>query len=412
MKNRKEDNSVKQSSRLVELEPVSKVERICWKIGFALLTVIVIVLGYRAIPEKEVVIQNTNQRPKKNIAIMVKIEPDFSYADEISREINVQSQDLIIIDRKLVEVSKLIGQMEEAQNLGTLMESISSKLEDVGKLINKVRSKCDSIHIKCGDSTYESINPIKETVNHPLNSSLTDGLNLLLCDSSESTETKKLTSEETERLQASLSEVEQEYNSAYKLYNGLYRDFMFFDEQQKLQNTKESLKEKLASVKISTRADLSKPIGFTEDELRYFLLCINELNALKRQDIQIPEEVIELLPRIIVEFVKDHPMNEFFVISVMGWESGHCNSDYAKERNNFFGMKSRGEGMYFNSVREGLEEGVQCVYNHLEGKKTIHQVNDTYRPYQKGKEEKGYERYSWSEGVMSVMWLYKGVEID
>lgn len=403
---------MKQSSRLVELESVSKLEKIFWIIGLTLLTVIVIVLGYNGIPEKEVAVRVTQKKPRQNIAIMVTIEPEISYAEEISREINVQSQDLIIIDQKLSEISELIGQMEEAQNLESLIASTSSKIEEVGELINKVRSECETIHIKCGDFTVGNINPIKEIVNYPLNSNLTSELSLLSCDSMDSAETRRLTLEETESLQASLSKVEQEYNTAYKLYSGLYRDFKLFDEQQKLQNTKESLKEKLALVKISTKTDLSKPIGFTEDEIRYFLICINELNALKRQNIQIPEEVIELLPRIIVEYVKDHPMNEFFVISVMGWESGHCNSDYAKKRNNFFGMKSRGEGMYFNSVREGLEEGVQCVYNHLEGKKTIHQVNDTYRPYQEGKEEKDYERYAWSEGVMSVMWLYKGVEID
>ena len=406
---------MKRTSRLVELEPLSETEKKCWIIVFALLTAIVIALGYRAIPEKEVVIQTTNQKPKRNINIMVTIEPENSYADEIRQEIDVQNQNLIIINHKLVEISELIGQMEEAQNPESLIESARPKIEKLGELISTVQSKCESIHTKCYDYEVEEMNPAKvnhQIVEYPLTSNLTGKLVSLSNDSHVSNETKKLTRAESKSLQVDLNQLNQQYNAVYKLYSGLYRDFEFYDEQQKLQKTKESLKEKLASVKISTRADLSKPIGFTEDELRYFLLCINELNALKRQNIQIPEEVIELLPRIIVEFVKDHPMNEFFVISVMGWESGHCNSDYAKERNNFFGMKSGGEGMYFESVKQGLKEGVQCVYNHLEGKKTIHQVNDTYRPYQKGKEKKGYERYSWSEGVMSVMWLYKGVEID
>lgn len=158
-----------------------------------------------------------------------------------------------------------------------------------------------------------------------------------------------------------------------------------------------SLRKKINEVKATTTADMSKPIGFTTQELRYILQNSGLIEE---------EEVIETLSEVITSEVKRYPVNELLVISVMSLESQYFTSSMARNHNNFSGMlKKGGKPLHFSSMREGMKRGVKCLYKNLKGKNTIYDINKTYCEPVEG------EKYGWSKLVLKIMKRYKSIDI-
>ena len=173
-------------------------------------------------------------------------------------------------------------------------------------------------------------------------------------------------------------------------------DDAYFDEQ----DIEKSLQDKLSSIYIYDGMDMSQPIGFTSEELRYLL---NNSGLISN------EEVLSKLPEILVNTIEQYPVNELFSLSVMSLESGYFTSELAQNKNNFGGMlNSDGSGIYFDTVDEGLQKAIMCVHFNLKGSNTIYEIQDTYCP----PDADGNNGYEWSSLVLSIMQSYAYTEVS
>ncbi len=162
-------------------------------------------------------------------------------------------------------------------------------------------------------------------------------------------------------------------------------------EYESFEQMKVSLRAKLQSANISYSTDMSKPIGFSEEELKYLL---EHCGMIKDPNI------INTLPRVMVETVKNKNVNELFAISVMSFESGFFKSALARNKCNYGGMRGQGGWMSFTSMEEGLASAISCVHGNLKGNNTVEDVNSTYC----GSSE-------WSENVLDIMESYRATKI-
>ena len=163
-------------------------------------------------------------------------------------------------------------------------------------------------------------------------------------------------------------------------------------EQEAYEAIEASLIKKLNSMDITLSMNMGQPIGFTEEELR---LLLEKVGLVKDQ------RILDTLPAVMVETVKEYPVNELCSIAVMSLESGHFKSDLAVNNNNFGGMLVKGVGMKFSSVEEGLAAAIRCLYKNLKGNNTLHDINKSYCPPSQPGD------YHWSDKVLNIMQRYK-----
>lgn len=155
--------------------------------------------------------------------------------------------------------------------------------------------------------------------------------------------------------------------------------------------------QKIHSIQISEKMDVSEPLGLTVGEIEYLL------NNTKRKNGELfieDKKLVEEIALVITSTVEKYPVNEIFVLSVMAFETGHFSSNYVVNYNNFAGMLINGKPLKFDSREEGLEAAVMCLYKNLKGSNTVHEVNLTYC------EPIGDNIYGWSENVLSIMHTY------
>lgn len=155
--------------------------------------------------------------------------------------------------------------------------------------------------------------------------------------------------------------------------------------------------QKIFSIQISEKMDISKSLGLTVEEMEYLI------NNARRNNGELfieDKKLVQEIALAITTMVEKYPVNEIFVLSVMAFETGHFSSNYVVNYNNFAGMRLKGEPLKFDSREEGLEAAVLCLYKNLKGNNTVHEVNSTYC------EPIGDNIYGWSENVLSIMHTY------
>lgn len=148
-----------------------------------------------------------------------------------------------------------------------------------------------------------------------------------------------------------------------------------------------SLEKKLEEFKINSKTDMSKSLGLTESEIR---ILLSNSGLVK------DSEIIEVLPKIMVQTVAENEVNELFSIAVMSYETGYFDSKLARNKNNFGGMMLNGRAMSFETKEEGLEKAIICAHNNLRGNNTANDVERSYCP----------DNQYWSNNVISIMKMY------
>lgn len=162
----------------------------------------------------------------------------------------------------------------------------------------------------------------------------------------------------------------------------------------------ESIFKKMDNMQVSTHMDLSKTLGFTEEELTYLLL------NLKRPDGKVITDDKDLAICIaegIVSTTKDNPVNELFVLSVMSYESYYFENEGARKANNFSGMMDGGRLLQCENVINGAQKSVECIYNNMKRGNTACDINESYC--------KPLNDYQWAKKVISIMSTYQSTEI-
>ncbi len=292
-----------------------------------------------------------------------------SSINEMQNEHNNQKKNLEISNEKLYDAKASLEQLfkdeqQEKDQLDLYYNNAKTKLDEAEKLLADVKKRLEQTSGECS-----------EILRQPL--SLSENLDSQLKDVKEK-----------------LDGIELEYGIIYETYMNLSSKL---EEYEALQSMKASLKEKL-SISISGKMDMSKPIGFTKEEFEYML----------RQSHLVKDEVIlNTLPQIMVDTVKEYEVNELFSISVMSLECGYFRSSLAVNKHNYGGMiGSDGKGMAFESVEEGLRRAIICLHKNLKGNNTIYEVNLSYCPPTFDGD------YGWSESVLKIMKRYASIEID
>ncbi len=179
----------------------------------------------------------------------------------------------------------------------------------------------------------------------------------------------------------------------------------FIEEYECMEEVKFALLQKINSLAISQNLDMSKPVGFTEEEIRYLLESIGIVR--KRNP-----EIIDILPRVMIETMEEYPVNELFSIAVMSLETGYFRSNLAVKNFNYGGMMgANGKGLKFDNMEEGLIAAIKCLHKNLKGDNTIFEVNQSYCSPSDlngdGEIVGNEELYHWSYQVMSIMNRYK-----
>lgn len=181
-----------------------------------------------------------------------------------------------------------------------------------------------------------------------------------------------------------------------------FRDII--ERYENREEVKQSLLQKINDLEAFRNSDMGKPIGFTEEELRYLLRSVGIVQ-------QRNPEIIDILPRVMVETVKEYPVNELFSIAVMSFETGYFKSKLAIKNFNYGGMMGSEKALTFDNMKDGLKAAIRCVHQNLKGSNTIFEVNRSYCSptdlNDDGKIEGNEELYHWSYQVMSIMTTYK-----
>lgn len=189
-----------------------------------------------------------------------------------------------------------------------------------------------------------------------------------------------------------ISGIERQYSSILEHYTMLENkmsDYLELIEQyEAFENMKVTLQATLNTMQISGDMDMSKPIGFTAEQLQYLL---EQYGLIRNQ------QVLNTLPTMIVETVKEYPLNELFCVGVMCLETGYFQSALANNKHNYGGLLTSKGYQSFETMEEGMQETIKCIHRNLKGNNTIYEVNVTYCP------PKTQGDYEWSRLILNIM---------
>lgn len=333
--------------------------------------------------------------------------------------IEQNTQELESAKAKLLDVKKFLSELEncEKSEMRIIYEAAKDKMQEASQLLLKVnvasillaREQAISNVSDTCDREEEKLTIVQEML---------DDWNYDKLDIGDTynryNEMCELIASIRESTQKTAVDMQSKINNVYpqkvlrqiEEYESRLCEFQdIIEEYERTEKAKQTLLEKINSLVISQNIDMSKPIGFTEEELRYLLERIGLVQ-------QRNPEIIDVLPRVMVEAIKDYPVNELFSIAVMSLETGYFRSDLAVKNFNYGGMMgTHGKALTFDNMEEGLIAAIRCLYRNLKGSNTIFEVNQSYcSPTDlngDGKIEGNAERYQWSYQVMSIMTRYK-----
>lgn len=383
--------------RLGELEPVSKFERIFTLSIIVILILLSIKLCFKNSKSE---LKVGVDMPTQSLTFQV-IDDSSIYMEttsavtELKKDLDLQQTKVEIIKRRMEKIRNSADELlsQDPNDVEyTDIESIRENLQEVGGWVEKVKEDCSQI--------YKEYKSLKSNFDRTRNDR--KGFSI-----------QSLSNTHNNVRQTSSSPLDKVDSDIYDLCSYLYdiqEDNCFaevsyieisdkiddYQERVDFENMKRSLKEKLSTVKISSRADISQVIGLTEEEIRYLLECSGLIED---------PEIIETLPRVMVETVKEYPVNELWSIAVMASETGHFTSNLALNSFNYGGMMDAEGAMSFDSMEEGLYRAIRCLYLNMEDKpkKTIAEVNKSYCPD---------SIPGWTNLVMDVLSLYVTSDID
>jgi len=209
-----------------------------------------------------------------------------------------------------------------------------------------------------------------------------------------STENKEIESEISEIL----LEVEKKLSENPDMFSDIQEDYTVCENRLKeYQEMIQAIHEK-SSIEISSQTDMSKPVGFTKEELQYLLQNVkNSQGDFVIEDRSFAEE----LAKAIAQGVEEYPVNEFCVLGIMSFETGYFTSWLAENHYNYGGLlKSDGTGFKFESVEEGVIATVKCIHSNLKGNNTIYDINKSYCSPIDGDE------FGWAKNVLIILKTY------
>lgn len=345
-----------------------------------------------------------------------KATEDFYVSEDL---IEQYTQTLESAKAKLLDVENFLNELAncEKAEMRTIYENAKTKMNEVRKLLSEV--DVDSVLltreqiISNISDTCDREEAVLKAVQQTLDAWVYDKLDISdayskyneMCELS--TSIRESTQKTADDMQPKIDNVcIQSVLGQIEEYEGRLREFQdIIEEYEYAEKLKQTLLEKINSIVISQNVDMSKPIAFTEEELRYLLESIGIVQ-------QRNPEIIDVLPRVMVEAMKDYPVNELFSIAVMSFETGYFRSPLAINNFNYGGMMgANGKGLKFDNMEDGLAAAIKCLHKNLKGSNTIFEVNQSYcAPTDlngDGKIEGNAELYNWSYQVMSIMTRYK-----
>lgn len=345
---------------------------------------------------------------------------DFYFIETLTKQ---YGQTLELVNAKLLDVENFLSELEnsEKSEMRTIYDEAKEKLNEAIHLslevnVGSILSRRDQI-ITNTNNTCGSEEVVLEIVREALDSwdydklDISDAYNKYNELYEFATSIRESTQKMADDIKPSIDNVR---NQRMSLQIGGYqrrlREFQnIIEEYEHIEAVRQALLEKLNSFLISENTDMSKPIGFTEEELHYLLESIGFVRERN-------PEIIDVLPSVMVETVKEYPVNELFSIAVMSFETGYFRSYLAMEKFNYGGLLGAdGKGLTYASMEEGLAVAIQCLYKNLKGSNTIFEINETYcAPTDlngDGKIEGIKELFHWSTQVMSIMERYKNAAL-
>lgn len=397
----KEDYYVHKKQRFGELEHVTKFEKVCVLVALTLCFAIAVVLS---LSKSQAIKLNVNHVSNLHAISIINAKQSIyhktcAHLDELENNLKNQELRVRIVDEKLDEIELNIDKLLSDKQDTTLYNETKQTLENLATYIEDIQQECKLVY-----DDYTKLQSEIGQNSSKLITTISDGSNMLQLGKVQTLSYENASYEST-------SNIEFKSQDFYSYINSVQIERFFsemryvilserLEEYEKIiefENMKSSLKEKLSSIEISKRADVSKVTGFTEEELRYLLECSGLIDD---------PEIIATLPEVVVETVKQYPVNELWSIAVMCLESGYFTSNLAIKHNNYGGMLYKGKAMRFDTMEEGIQRAIQCFYNNLKGDNTIYEVNETYcEPDENGK-------YGWSYKVMDVLSLFVSTEIN
>ncbi len=310
---------------------------------------------------------------------------------EVKKVATEQKEQLKDANDKIEKTKSKVNELTEAtDNVVATCEDTKKQLKETKEVLEDIKSECasaDEKHLTMAEETVKTKFKAKRKIQE--SEALLETVSISHDEVSEKHEAVKEEVKELEEktekdipdTQELINTVQSDCETAYQEYTELEMKVQDFEE------TLNGLREKM-DFQISGGMDVSKPLGLTEEEVRLLL----QITGLIQN-----ESVVEVLPKVLVETVKEYPVNEIFFLGVMCTETGYCTSNLAVYKNNFGGMMYRGKGMSFSSVEEGLSRAIKCLHDNLKGSNTIHEVNSTYC------QSAPDGMYSWSTQVLSIM---------